>query len=129
MATAEQFATLKHFTPDEFNHPERLHFPLLLLLDAIREELGAPLFVTSDFRDYIPPGGASESLHMYGRAVDLRWPASAEVRFRFVSVVMRLPTPPGDGGVELGLEAGALGGPHIHLGLWPAGHPPTLFVR
>lgn len=129
MATAEEFAQLTHFRRAEFRRPDAIHFPLLQFLDAVRERCGFALVPTSDARDYVPSGGSDGSLHLSGRAIDLRWIGDRHQRFALVDAVIRTPLPPGEGGVELGLEPGALGGPHIHLGLWPAGHPSSLFIR
>lgn len=131
MATAADFAALPfgHFTADEFKHPERIHAPLLEWLDRVREAYGDSLHPTSDARDYVPTGGSDGSLHLQGRAIDLRWLADREARYRFVRAVIETPPPTGEGGIELGLEPGAPGGPHFHVGLRPAGGPFTLFVR
>lgn len=129
MATSAEFAKLKHFTRDEFRRPDMMYFPFLQYLDRVREAYGNPLWITSDGRDFIPPGGSPDSLHLVGRAVDLRWILEKHLRFQFVAAVIQTPTPSGEGGVELGLEPGAEGGAHLHLALRFAGQPSSLFVR
>lgn len=130
MATREQVGELRYFRWEEFRHPERLHWPLLQWLDEVRHRAGFPLVVTSDARDHVPAGGSSTSLHLVGRAVDLRWLGqTAEQRARLVEAVVSTPRPPGDGGFELGLEPGAVGGAHWHVGLFPRGRENRLFVR
>jgi len=129
MASREEIATLRHFSWEEFRHPAAMHFPLLQFLDQVRESFGAALELTSDGRDYVPTGGSDGSLHLRGRAVDLRWIADREARYRLVRCLVDTPVPAGEGGIELGLEPGAPGGPHIHVGLWPAPHAATLFAR
>jgi hypothetical protein len=120
---------LKHFRPEEFRHPEKLLPELLRWLDLVREAAGVPMIPTSDFRTHIPPGGSASSLHLVGRAVDFRWHYSAEARAAIVSAVTSTPTPASEGGFELGLEPGAPGGAHWHVGLFPRGRPSRLFVR
>lgn len=128
MATREQVATLRYFAWSEFKYPGQLHFPLLQFLDEVRHRFGFPLTVTSDFRDSVPTGGSDTSLHRAGRAVDLRWILDRHQRFRLVEILMTTPIANGEA-LELGLEPGAPGGPHFHVGLWPAGRPASLFVR
>lgn len=60
------FPKLKHFTPSEFKHPDKLDFKLLTLLDEIREHAGVPIKVTDDYRPK-----ASSSSHHLGYAVDI----------------------------------------------------------
>lgn len=127
MPTAAEWGSLAHFTPAEFHRPDRMWFPLLAWLDQVRARYGHELTITSDFRDFVPIGGADDSLHLVGRAVDVRWPATREDRWALIEAVIATAAPDGCG-IELGLEPGAPGGPHVHLGLWPTGHPSTLFV-
>lgn len=128
--TRDQAATLRYFRWGEFHWPERLHWPLLQWLDQVRHRAAVPFIVTSDARDFVPLGGSSTSLHLVGRAVDFRWVGQTpEERARIVQAVASTPTPEGEGGFELGLEPGARGGPHWHLGLFPEGRPSRLFVR
>ncbi len=129
MATLAEFRTLEHFTRDEFRRPELMYFPLLQFLDRVRAAYGFPLWITSDFRDYVPIGGSADSLHLVGRAVDLRWIEDRVLRFQFARAVIQTPTPAGEGGVELGLEGTAPGGAHIHLALRFPGQPSTLFIK
>ena len=67
------FTLLRHFTEDEFNHPEELEPAFLLLLDNIRDIADTPFFLTSDYRtpdENKRVGGSPTSLHMAGAAVD-----------------------------------------------------------
>ena len=60
--------------PVHMEHVENL-VCLCDLLDAIREDFGAPIVVNSAFRDNhvnIAVGGAADSLHRVGRAADIR---------------------------------------------------------
>lgn len=130
MANREQIATLRYFRWEEFRHPERIYWPLLRWLDEVRHRAGVPLVPTSDARDHVPAGGSSNSLHLVGRAVDFRWSThTPEQRARLIEAIAATPRPDGEGGYELGLEPGAPGGPHWHVGLFPPGIGSRVFVR
>ena len=131
MATREQIATLSpEFRWEEFKNPSLIYWPLLQWLHRVRLTCGFALVPTSDARTHVPPGGSTTSLHLIGRAVDFRWREhTPEQRARFVEAVIMTPRPAGEGGYELGLEPGSAGGPHWHVGLFPAGTTSRLFVR
>lgn len=57
------FDKLKYFKPGEFRHPDKMGGFILLAIDAIREDVGLPFVITSDFRD-------GTSNHGTGAAVD-----------------------------------------------------------
>lgn len=121
---------LRHFAPEEFRFPGALNRPFLRWLDEVRDRAGVPFVITSDVRTEIPPGGSRTSLHLVGRAVDFRWTGQTpEERARIVEAVVATPTPEGEGGYELGIEPGSPGGPHWHLGLFPAGRANRMFAR
>lgn len=134
------FDELTFFHRDEFAHPDKLHPPFLRWLDAVRRnvrqrcrEAGIPdafFIVTSDWRNVVPPGGFDNSLHLVGRAIDFRWRIhTTEQRAIIVIAIATTPIPDGEGGFELGIEPTAVGGPHWHLGLFPAGQQHRLFVQ
>jgi hypothetical protein len=129
MATQVQVATLRWFRWYEFREPLGIYWPLLQWLDEVRDRAGVMMTVTSDARTTVPVGGSLTSLHLAGRAVDFRWHPSAELRARIVEAVVTTPRPEGEGGYELGLEPGAPGGPHWHIGLFPAGRESRIFAR
>jgi hypothetical protein len=123
MATREEIKTLKHFKWSEFKRPSMLHFPMLQWLDKVRDRAGVPFTVTSDGRDSIPPGGSPTSLHLVGRAVDIRYPKTGWEIAKITAAVYATPRPPGEGGVEYGVEPGSPGGPHLHFGLFDSSKP------
>jgi uncharacterized protein YcbK (DUF882 family) len=58
---------LKFFKPAEFNNPENMGYEFMLWLDALREEVGVPMRITSSYRSPIynsRVGGATDSAHM-----------------------------------------------------------------
>ena len=58
--------TLKHFTPAEFDHPERMGYEFLHWLDRLRELAQVPIHITSSYRSpehNAAVGGASDSAH------------------------------------------------------------------
>jgi len=71
---------LKNFAPAEFMCAGKLVFDnmdadFLLLLDQCRTDAGAPMVITSSYRTpehNRKVGGARSSMHLQGRAVDVR---------------------------------------------------------
>ena len=70
---------LRHFRPHEFEDPLTgvlvLHLPSVDRLERVRDRLAAPLLVTSGYRspEYNRRvGGATGSMHLVGRAFDLK---------------------------------------------------------
>lgn len=58
---------VKHFTRDEFHHPDVMGYEFMLWLDKVREDAGVPMHVTSDHRTpehNIDVGGAEDSAHL-----------------------------------------------------------------
>lgn len=54
---------------------EHMNPDFLLKLDACRHEAGVPMPISSSYRSWkknIDVGGSSASMHLYGRAVDVR---------------------------------------------------------
>jgi len=57
---------VKHFTKDEFHHPDKMGYEFILCLDQVRETAGVPMVITSDARTHqqdIAIGGAEDSAH------------------------------------------------------------------
>lgn len=67
------FAGLKYFRPDSavdsWGDPTKISRELLEKLEALRESVGAPIYVTSGYRTY-----NENSQHAFGRAVDVICP-------------------------------------------------------
>lgn len=64
----------KHFTPDEFDHPEKVSIELIGHLDLLREALGSPIVVTSDYREGAKAPSGEPSFHALGWALDIASP-------------------------------------------------------
>jgi len=122
-------ATLRHFQPSEFRHPELVQNDAAVWLDDIRDLCGFPLIVTSDARtpaeNAAASGSSPTSLHLQGRAFDLRYPKTTEEVWRFVAAVFLAS---GERPVELELVNSAQDR-HLHIALLPAGKTSRLIVR
>jgi hypothetical protein len=63
---ARDWGDIKHFTPIEFRHPERMGYEFLLWLDKLRDACGFAFVITSDYRSPLynkAVGGAKDSAH------------------------------------------------------------------
>jgi hypothetical protein len=64
----QDWKKLKHFNKSEFNHPEKMDLEHLIKLDKMRQNIGFPIIVTSDYR-------ANDSgTHGEGLATDVIFP-------------------------------------------------------
>lgn len=115
-----------HFDEDEFKHPDMMDKTFLLFLDKTRELADFSFIVTNDGRTQeendalVITGSSPNSLHLKGRAVDIRWPKEKpwEEFARLTTVVPKARDMlPNHFGYELEL---VLDG-HFHLGLFPDG--------
>lgn len=120
---------LRHFALTEFRHAALVDNEAAVWLDDIRDACDFPLILTSDAR---PPaenaaasGSSPTSLHLQGRAFDLRYPDSAELVWRFVDAVMLAS---GTRPVELELVNSAQD-KHLHIALLPEGRQSRIIVR
>lgn len=122
-------STLHHFGLSEFRHPELVQNDAAVWLDDIREACGFALVLTSDARtpaeNAAASGSSPTSLHLTGRAFDLRYPASAEQVWKLVDAVYLAS---GERPVELELVHSATD-KHVHLALLAAGSQSRLIVR
>lgn len=135
-ATIDSFRQLRWFKPHEFKHPFQLDHDFLWWLDLVRTMADVPFVITSDFRSHIPIGGYSQSLHLVGRAVDIRYPwlgpgfTDGRKLAKITEAIVQTPSPVPGGGYEFGIEHGAPGGAHLHIGLYTEDRPePYIFVR
>jgi uncharacterized protein YcbK (DUF882 family) len=97
----EDWSQVKHFTPDEFAHPDKMGYEFLVWLDAVRERADVPMTITSSYRAPAHNrrvGGASDSAHkdipcnavdigMRPRPDDPNWNLT---RFRIIEAAMAL---------------------------------------
>jgi peptidase M15-like protein len=122
-------STLRHFALTEFRHPEIVQNDAAVWLDDIRDTCGFPLVLTSDARTQAENDAASgsspTSLHLQGRAFDLRYPKTAEDVWRFVDAVFLAS---GERPVELELVNSSQD-KHLHIALLPTGKTSRLIVR
>lgn len=126
--------TLKHFALTEFHHPELVDNQAAVFLDGLREAFGSALTLTSDARTHeenaAARGSSPTSLHLLGRAFDIRWPGNEEQMWRFLEAFFLTLgwTPPADPrAVELELVHSATDS-HVHFALYPHARPSRLIV-
>lgn len=80
-----------HFRPSEFPHPEQMEVDLIRRLDHARELAGIPFVLNSSYRSpghNAEVGGANDSAHTRGFAVDIRATTSRN-RFYVVRGLIR----------------------------------------
>lgn len=122
-------STLRHFALTEFSHPTLVDNAAATWLDDIRELCGFPLTITSDARTHeenaAASGSSPTSLHLQGRAFDLRYPATAEQVWKLVDAVYLAS---GERPVELELVHSA-NDKHVHIALLAPGKVSHLIVR
>jgi hypothetical protein len=121
MANASTFETLNYFEPEEFDHPELVDEAFIQWLDVARYFAGVPFIVTSDARtlaENAAVGGWERSLHLQGRAVDLRWPNREQLFAMLAGIFVTRYMAPGNLQVELEVTPG---NEHIHVGCFPPG--------
>jgi uncharacterized protein YcbK (DUF882 family) len=62
----DDWKRIKHFTPAEFKHPDKMGYEFITWLDRLRELAGVPMVITSSYRDPAynnSIGGARDSAH------------------------------------------------------------------
>jgi len=121
--------TLRWFQAREFRHPALVDAEAARFLDAVRDTYGAPLVLTSDARtpeeNAAAQGSSPTSLHLHGRAFDLRWIPDPEALWRLVDAVYLVA---GTNPVELEL-VNSQQDQHIHLACLPTGRVSRLLIR
>jgi hypothetical protein len=122
-------SNLKWFKLSEFRHAPLVENEAAVWLDDIREAAGFALTITSDARtpeeNAAASGSSPTSLHLLGRAFDLRYPATPELVWRLVDAIYLAS---GSRPVELELVHSAVD-THVHLALLPVGKVSKLIVR
>lgn len=120
---------LRHFPTSEFRHPELVEDTAAVWLDDIREYADFPLVLTSDARteaeNAAASGSSPTSLHLLGRAFDLRYPGSAELVWDLVQAILVVS---GSRPVELELVHSGTDR-HVHIGLLEPDRESRLIVR
>lgn len=76
MITEEQWDSLVHLRPSDFQHPEALDFSIVQGLDQFISHIGSKPIILSDYR----PGDPKE--HGQGRAIDTTWPGQDSLYIR-----------------------------------------------
>jgi hypothetical protein len=132
----EQWDTVRHFKPGEFNRPEDMDAEFIYFLDGVRDATGDVFPIDSDARtvaeEELLPGHAeppSSSLHVadpanniWARAVDTPWVTDATARWRLAAAVIKVAN-----GRAVELEFVPFGAnAHIHLGLFRTVRPSVL---
>lgn len=92
--TANDWAELQHFKPQEFKHPEKMGYEFMKLLEATRDLAGVPFRRSSDWRseEYnASVGGAKDSAHkdMPCDSIDLT-PINNAERFEIVNAALEM---------------------------------------
>lgn len=131
----DQLAALApYFLAPEFRHAALVDNQAATFLLDLRKAFGGPLTLTSDARtaaeNAAAPGSSPTSLHLLGRAFDLRWPGNEELMHRFLDAyyVAKGWTPPADDrATELELVYSKTDR-HVHFGLFPTPRPSRLIV-
>lgn len=62
----EDWAEIRHFSPDEFRAPDKMGYEFVRWLDALRERAGVPMHITSSYRSPAynkQVRGATDSAH------------------------------------------------------------------
>lgn len=122
---------LQDFAPHEFRNWDLVEQQAADALQAIREAYGRSLTLTSDARtpaeNAAASGSSPTSLHLLGRAFDLRWISDPISLWRFVAAVFHVAVMQ-DLSVELELVHSATD-QHIHLGFYPTQRPSQIIVR
>ena len=127
---------LRFFAASEFAHPELVQDDAAQALEAVRERYGEPLEIASDGRPLAEELAALQaapeeagkshdeleaiargSLHVQGRAFDLRWPVADEARYRLVEACIDVAEAQG---LAIELEPVPT---HLHVAFFPPGTP------
>lgn len=91
----EDWASVRHFTPDEFRDPSVMGYEFMRLVDEVREQAGVSMTVTSSSRTparNTKVGGAKQSAHMdlpICNAIDVL-PSDNYGRFAILKAAMAL---------------------------------------
>ena len=129
--TPAQSASLTYFKASEFKHPELVSYAFAVFLDDVRRAYGYPIQITNDARTaaenqaLLPHGASLTSRHLYGEAVDIRFPPTSQHLWKLVSAVFKVA---GDRAIELELVNSRLD-QHVHIAFLPLGVTSKLLVK
>jgi len=118
----------RFFKLSEFRHPELMNADFVTWLNAIREEYGFPIVLTSDGRtpeeNAAASGSSPTSRHLVGEAIDMEFPPTANHTWLLVQAVLQTPTMRP---IELELVHSAADA-HVHIAWLPLGRASSLIV-
>jgi len=127
--TPAQAASLKFFKPTEWRHADLVSYAFAVYLDDVRREYGYPIVLTSDARTAAENAAASghspTSRHLYGEAVDTRFPPTSQHLWKLVHAVFKVA---GDRAIELELVNSTVD-QHVHIAFLPLGQTSKLLVK
>jgi hypothetical protein len=131
MITSEDTA-LSYFSISEFKHPELIDPEAFTLLNEIRHAAGFPIVVTDDARtpEDQPEGHSETSLHLIGRAFDLRTRNLS--KFQMYTLVDAILVIAVEYEVKIELElVSSSTDKHLHVGFYPKTYTgeSALFIR
>lgn len=116
---AQLWAQSRYFKPSEFTRPDQVEASLIPKLDQAREIAGIPFVITSSHRSAAhndAVGGADDSAHLRGFAVDIRATTSRS-RFHVVRGLIRA------GFTRIGVYS-----THVHGDVDPSLSPSVLWL-
>jgi hypothetical protein len=124
---------MHHFDESDFKHPEIMDSGFLLFLDRVREYADFTFNLTSDGRtqaenDALKNSGSSPySLHLVGRAVDVKWPTEKPWE-EFARLATAVPKARDLFPTKMGFELEYVLDGHVHIGLFRDIRPDKIII-